>query len=73
MIPASALSRRAGTVWGRVMSRIAFIAFCWVLALVVTANSENPMIGSWQFKNSQMEIVVDFLADGTFRQVAVSV
>jgi hypothetical protein len=30
------------------------------------------IVGSWQFKNDQMEIVAEFLPDGTFRQVNVT-
>jgi hypothetical protein len=30
------------------------------------------LVGSWQFKNGQMEVVAEFLPDGTFRQVTNS-
>jgi hypothetical protein len=31
-----------------------------------------PILGSWQFKNEQMEVNVEFLPDGSFKQVTVS-
>ncbi len=39
-----------------------------------SASSEcsSSIIGSWQFKNDQMEIVAEFFQDGSFRQVNVT-
>ena len=39
-----------------------------------SASSEcsSSIIGSWQFKNEQIEVVAEFLPDGTFRQVNVT-
>ena len=30
------------------------------------------IVGSWQFKNNQVEVVAEFLPDGTFQQVTTS-
>ena len=30
------------------------------------------IVGSWQFKNNQIEVVAEFLPDGTFQQVTTS-
>jgi hypothetical protein len=36
-----------------------------------TAFSNADLFGSWQYKDAQLNIVADFLTDGTFRQVTV--
>jgi hypothetical protein len=38
----------------------------------LSAECNSSIIGSWQFKNEQIEIVAEFLPDGTFRQVNVT-
>jgi hypothetical protein len=32
----------------------------------------TPILGSWQFKNERMEVIAEFLPDGSFKQVVVS-
>jgi hypothetical protein len=34
-----------------------------------TAFSNTTLVGSWQYKDAQLNIVADFFTDGTFRQV----
>jgi hypothetical protein len=36
-----------------------------------TAFSNAELVRSWQYKDAQLNIVADFLTDGTFRQVTV--
>ena len=36
-----------------------------------TAFSNTALVGSWQYKDAQLNIVADFLTDGTFRQFTV--
>jgi hypothetical protein len=36
-----------------------------------TAFSNTTLVGSWQYKDAQLNIVADFFTDGTFRQVNV--
>jgi len=45
-----------------------------ILFLSFSSSSEcsSSIVGSWQFKNDQMEIVAEFLPDGTFRQINVT-
>jgi hypothetical protein len=50
------------------------LLFFLLLFLFFAPSSEcsSSIVGSWQFKNDQMEIVAEFLPDGTFRQVNVT-
>jgi hypothetical protein len=54
------------------MLRIVSFLLCFVLAAAASAQSADSIVGSWQFKNKEMEIVVELSADGTFRQVNIS-
>jgi hypothetical protein len=42
------------------------------LLLPTSSNGSSSIVGNWQFKNDQMEIVAEFLQDGTFRQVNIT-
>ena len=45
---------------------------CWLLMVVSPAQGNETLVGTWQFKNNEMEIIADFSADGTFQQVNTS-
>ncbi|MCX5907126.1 MAG: hypothetical protein NTY64_08035 [Deltaproteobacteria bacterium] len=45
---------------------------CWLLMGVSPAQGNESLVGAWQFKNNEMEIIADFSADGTFHQVNTS-
>jgi hypothetical protein len=47
------------------------LIFFLILFLSHPPSSEctSSIVGSWQFKNDQLEIVAEFFQDGTFRQV----
>ena len=49
---------------------LAVIAF--LLSIPAFVWGDVPILGSWQFKNEQLEVVAEFLPDGTFRQVTSS-
>ena len=51
-----------------------FMMPCLVLFYLLVpeaAFSNTALVGSWQYKDAQLNIVADFLTDGTFRQVTV--
>jgi hypothetical protein len=54
------------------MSR--FLLFFLFLSLLLPSPSKcsSPIVGSWHFKNEQLEVVAEFLPGGTFRQVNIS-
>jgi hypothetical protein len=52
-----------------------FIAFLLILFFLLPASAvqgTDSIMGTWQFKSSQIEIIAEFLPDGTFRQVNAS-
>jgi hypothetical protein len=51
-----------------------FMMLCLVLFYLLAppaAFSNTALVGSWQYKDVQLNIVTEFLTDGTFRQVTV--
>ena len=51
--------------------RVFYFLFCF-LAVAVSAQGSDSIVGGWQFKNDKMEVVVELSADGTFHQVTAS-
>ena len=49
---------------------LSLLAFC--LCFSAAAECSASITGTWRFKNDQIEIVTQFLPDGTFRQVNAS-
>jgi hypothetical protein len=47
---------------------LAFFLFFLFLLLPPSSDGSPSIVGSWQFKNEQIEVVAEFLPDGTFRQ-----
>ena len=54
------------------MLRVAVLFSCCLFAAVVLAQGAESIVGSWQFKNNEMEIVSELFGDGTLHQVTVS-
>ena len=50
-----------------------FSSFFFLFILLPPPSVGSPSIfGSWQFKSEQIEVVAEFLPDGTFRQVNIT-
>jgi hypothetical protein len=54
------------------MLRLLFSFFFLFLLLPPSSDGSPSIFGSWQFKSEQIEVVAEFLPDGTFRQVNIT-
>jgi hypothetical protein len=54
------------------MRPILFLVVLFLLLLPSPAPGSSSLVGSWQFKNNQVEVVAEFFSDGTFRQITSS-
>ncbi len=54
-----------------VRSVLAFLVF-FILCAAAPLCGAVPIVGTWQFKNDQMEVTAKFMPDGTFHEVTVS-
>ncbi len=48
------------------MLRMILLLLCSFLAAPSLVQSDDTLVGAWQFKNSGMEIIAEFYPDGTF-------
>ncbi len=54
------------------MIRLVLLVIVFLLLAPSSAPGSLSIVGSWQFKNDQIQFVAEFLRDGTFRQVNVT-
>lgn len=54
------------------MVRLFSILFFFLAASAAMAQNPESLIGTWQFKNQEIEMTADLLPDGTFRQLNAS-
>jgi hypothetical protein len=54
------------------MHRLPLALFILFFCFSASSDGSSSIIGSWRFSNDQIEIVAEFLPDGTFRQVNVT-
>jgi hypothetical protein len=54
------------------MHRAPIVAALLLLCYCAAAHGSTSIVGSWQLKSDQIDIVADFLSDGSFRQLTVT-
>jgi hypothetical protein len=54
------------------MLRLFLSLLFFFLLLPAPSECSSSIVGTWQFKNDQIEVVAEFLPDGTFRQVNIT-
>ena len=54
------------------MLRLLFSFFFLFILLPPSSDGSPSIFGSWQFKSEHIEVVAEFLPDGTFRQVNIT-
>jgi hypothetical protein len=54
------------------MRRLVLLVVLFLLLAPSSVPASPSIVGSWQFKNNQIEVIAEFSPDGTFRQVNVT-
>jgi hypothetical protein len=63
------LEKRGRWSWGKFVVPVVMAVFCFVISPGAEAQQGGSIVGRWQYKGAQQEIVTDFKADGTFHQI----